>query len=47
MSTHFFHARLGPAWILQIVCLDMLYQTCVLHLVGSAGHVVHSGEYGS
>jgi hypothetical protein len=38
-----FHAQVGPVWIPQKGHRDKLRRTCILHLVGSVGNVVHSG----
>jgi hypothetical protein len=41
-----FHAKVGPVGNAQNACQDKLCRHFVLHLVGSAGHVVHSGASG-
>jgi hypothetical protein len=42
----FFMVGWGQVRIQQETHRDTLRQTCVLHPVGSAGHVVHSGVSG-
>jgi hypothetical protein len=42
-----FHARVGPVWIPQKVHQDTLRRSCVLHPVGSVGHVVRCCASGS
>jgi hypothetical protein len=40
-----FQAWVGQVCFPQKLRLDMLCQTCVFYLVGSAGHIVHSGAF--
>jgi hypothetical protein len=42
-----FHAWVGPVRIPQKSRRDTLRETCVLHSVGSTGHVVHFGAFGA
>jgi hypothetical protein len=42
-----FHAWVGLVRFPEKARQDMLHRTCVLHPVGSAGHVVHSGASGA
>jgi hypothetical protein len=42
ISTHYFACSRGPSAVSTKTCPDTLYGTCVLHLVGSVGQIVHS-----
>jgi hypothetical protein len=42
-----FYARVGPVQIPQKAHQDALHRSCVLHPVGSVGHVVHCGASGA
>jgi hypothetical protein len=45
-STHYFSCSAGPSAVYIKVHRDTLRRTCALHLVGSVGHIVHSGASG-